>query len=200
MSGVLMVVATLITTRSARRHQPDALRPVEDPAGYTLPAVASVREDLVQLWEGPSCRDVFSGAVSLESSRPKFDATSGLLVPDKAHKVWTASGGKLNKVGARHVTWEDTLDARKISIRPADGRLLDVPRAGCRGRPLHCEHAGVPLAVGSLIRPLRGIFHSHNRSLFAVPIEKSACSSLKSLFGYRLLHGCPHPTARTPAV
>ena len=214
----LLALAPFATTRLPRHRNPDALIPneqqitVEAPltpqghgapktAVHTLPAATpGAAEDLVRRWEGRACRSVF--AASLDTARPKFDPASGMLVPGATHGVRTSmtsegiSGGELDEIGVRHVTWEDTLDRRNISLRPADGRLLDVPRATCRGPPLHCEHAGVPLSVGSLIRPLRGIFHRHNHSLFTVPIEKSACTSIKSLFGYRLLHRCPHTTAR----
>ena len=212
-SFAISTLAPLAATRSPRRHHPDALIPNEHQITeveaswttqgtpttvvHTLPAATpGAGEDLVRHWEGRACRSVFSA--SLDVAQPKFDPASGMLVPDQAHDVGAAtmSGGGVDEIGVRHVTWEDTLERRKISIRPADGRLLDVPRATCRGPPLYCEHAGVPLSVGSLIRPMRGIFHSHNRSLFTVPIEKSACSSIKSLFGYRLLHGCLHTTAR----
>ena len=208
----LVALAPFAATRSPRQWHPDALIPDEHQITveasvtpqqaspktvvHTPPAATpGAAEDLVRRWEGRACRNVF--AASLDTARPKFDAASGILVPGATRAVRTSktSGGELDEIGVRHVTWEDTLDWRNISVRPADGRLLDVPRATCQGPPRFCEHAGVPLSVGSLIRPVRGIFHRRNRSLFTVPIEKSASTSIKSLFGYRLLHGCPHTTA-----
>lgn len=170
-----------------------ALQPANHPEGSLTLRQKSTDEDLVRRWESRACRSVFSA--SLEASRPRFDAARGMLVPDEPSNGLTARMSGNTRV-VRHVSWEDTLIARNVSIRPADGRLLDVARATCKGRPLYCEHAGVPLSLGTFVRPLRGIFHARNRSLFAVPIEKSASSSLKSLFGYRLLRDCPHATAR----
>ena len=210
----LLALAPFAATRSPRQRHPEALipngrqstveasslTPLASPkTGVHTPPAATpgAAEDLVRRWEGRACRNVF--AASLDTARPKFDPASGMLVPEAARdlrRTSKTSGSELDEIGVRHVTWEDTLDRRNISIRPADGRLLDVPRATCQGPPLYCEHAGVPLSVGSLIRPLRGIFHRQNRSLFTVPIEKSASASTKSLFGYRLLHRCPHTTAR----
>ena len=201
------VALLALAARSPRQRHPDALIPDGDQVTVVAPhaspkrappaATPGAAEELVRRWEGRACRNVF--AASLDIARPKFDPASGMLVPDTQARLPRAdlktSGGE---VGVRHVTWEDTLDRRNVSLRPADGRLLDVPRATCQGPKLYCEHSGVPLAVGSLIRPLRGIFDSHNRSLFTVPIEKSGSTSIKSLFGYqqRHLRACPHTTAR----
>ena len=206
----LLALAPLAAARSPRQRHPDALIPDGDQVTVEAPhaspktappaATPGAAEELVRRWEGRACRNVF--AASLDIARPKFDPASGMLVPDTQARLPSAdlktSGGEPDEVGVRHVTWEDTLDRRNVSLRPADGRLLDVPRATCQGPPFYCEHSGVPLAVGSLIRPLRGIFDSHNRSLFTVPIEKSGSTSIKSLFGYhqRHLRACPHTTAR----
>ena len=209
----LLALAPLAAARSPRQQHPDALildgmldgdqvtveAPHASPQRAPPAATPGAAEEMVRRWEGRACRNVF--AASLDIARPKFDPASGMLVPDTTLlrvRTLKTSGGELDEVGVRHVTWEDTLDRRNVSLRPADGRLLDVPRATCQGPKLYCEHSGVPLAVGSLIRPLRGIFDSHNRSLFTVPIEKSGSTSIKSLFGYhqRHLRACPHTTAR----
>lgn len=136
-------------------------------------------------WNTASCRDMYR--TSLDDAPLRFDTRSGMLVPAYSNR---SDGSK------RHVTWEDTLNRSQVFLRKADQTFLEKPRNKCSGPPLFCEHSGIPLAVGAQIRPLRMLRHPRNRSIMTIPIEKSASSSMKRLFGYRLLRHCPHTNAR----
>ena len=166
----LLALAPFAATRSPRQRHPEALipngrqstveasslTPLASPkTGVHTPPAATpgAAEDLVRRWEGRACRNVF--AASLDTARPKFDPASGMLVPEAARdlrRTSKTSGSELDEIGVRHVTWEDTLDRRNISIR-AGGRPIarrstrDLPRASALLRA--CGRASVRWVVDS---------------------------------------------------
>jgi len=167
----LLALAPFAATRSPRQRHPEALipngrqstveasslTPLASPKTvvHTPPAATpGAAEDLVRRWEGRACRNVF--AASLDTARPKFDPASGMLVPEAARDLRRTSIQRPPAVSSTRSVC-DTSHGRThwtgatSAFGPADGRLLDVPRATCQGPPLYCEHAGVPLSVAWVV-------------------------------------------------
>ena len=134
-------------------------------------------------WDSHECRHAFD--VRIDGHFPIFNRSSGVMLHD----------GSRNDVApathTRHATWEDTWTT--VRLRAEDERLLNTPFDRCARR--FCQHVGVPVAVRTRVRPVRGFVHAGNRSRFAIPIEKVASSSLKKVYGYRHLSRCVHKTA-----
>jgi hypothetical protein len=143
------------------------------------------RQGATLWWETEACRTMFSA--DIRNVPPVFDPASGMLIPtlDAARVV--------RRKLVRHVTWEDTLPISSVKLNPADRRLLNQSFSSCLSA--FCMHVGVPLAVGTHIRPVRAFVDVHNRSRFTVPIEKVASSSLRLEYGYRHLKQCAHQDA-----
>lgn len=136
-------------------------------------------------WDTRACSSVFPADVYDSSTR--FHAESGLFLPRDTSRPVT------QRDGVRHTTWEDLLDETHVRLRAEDLNLLSRNFSSCR--QVFCEHVGVPLAVKTRVRPVRGLLHPRNRTHFTIPIEKVASSSIKREYDYRHLVGCDHKNA-----
>lgn len=131
-------------------------------------------------WETAACRSAFA-ADMYEGAY--FNVASGMFSP--------SSTRRRAEHPVRRATWEDTLYDAQVRLDPRD----DLKRSFSPCADEFCEHVGVPIASRTRVRPVRGFLDKKNRTLFTVPIEKSASSSVKHDFGYAHLSGCPHKSA-----